>query len=440
VALKLLLKTQGDRLAQSRLARIVLVFKKDLDKSDIGKHSYAMAYVTLFSLVPSLAAVFALVSLFVPMFGDNWGLIVEAKRFILKHLATGSGEQAIHYLESFLANTDFKKIGMTGFAGILVSLILLLRQVEVALNRIFEIDQPRPLFIRFVYFWTFITLGTFSLALSIGSLSSMSWAERTLEASTSLRILTDTLYAISIFIFFFLLYKVVPNRFIARRHAALGGLVAAILLAQAIRFFSLYVQHFTSYEAVYGALSAMPIFMFWLYVIWYITLFGALIVKRSMDGFLPEETNHDEEPKLTLSESYIQTLLPFLTLVKVYQSYDRDQGRGARADAIARELCLPLSAVRRAFHLLESRELVVASQTPELASIGENTYFPRQPSQYLTFARLKEVLLGDEHKWLEESHLPQESTEAYQRLIQAYLSGTNACIERDLRTLHSFHV
>ncbi len=45
---------------------ILQTLNRDMQRCDIFKHASAMAYVTLFSLIPSLAATFGLISLFKP--------------------------------------------------------------------------------------------------------------------------------------------------------------------------------------------------------------------------------------------------------------------------------------------------------------------------------------------------------------------------------------
>ena len=48
------------------VANVVRTFIQDYIRSRISDQSSSMAYLTLFSLVPSLAAIFSLLSLFVP--------------------------------------------------------------------------------------------------------------------------------------------------------------------------------------------------------------------------------------------------------------------------------------------------------------------------------------------------------------------------------------
>ena len=74
---------------------------------------------------------------------------------------------------------------------------------------------------------------------------------------------------------FFLLYRIIPHGHVPWRHAALGGLVAAILFEAAKELFAIYVRYAPTYNVVYGAFAAVPLFLIWIYVSWLVILFGA---------------------------------------------------------------------------------------------------------------------------------------------------------------------
>ena len=77
---------------------------------------------------------------------------------------------------------------------------------------------------------------------------------------------------------FALLYHAVPNRHVSKWHATAGGLFATLGFSMMQRLFGLYIAKFPTYTMIYGAFSAVPIFLVWLYLSWSVVLIGALIV------------------------------------------------------------------------------------------------------------------------------------------------------------------
>jgi membrane protein len=78
---------------------------------------------------------------------------------------------------------------------------------------------------------------------------------------------------------FGLLYWIVPNKAVNVWHAAFGGAMAAMGFAGLQELFALYIATgFKVSAMVYGAFSAIPVFLVWLYASWSVILVGALIV------------------------------------------------------------------------------------------------------------------------------------------------------------------
>jgi len=73
------------------------------------------------------------------------------------------------------------------------------------------------------------------------------------------------------------LYKGVPARHVPLPPALVAGVLAAIAFEAAKHAFAWYLTRISSYEAVYGALAVLPIFLLWIYLCWLIILAGAAV-------------------------------------------------------------------------------------------------------------------------------------------------------------------
>jgi len=74
---------------------------------------------------------------------------------------------------------------------------------------------------------------------------------------------------------FTLIYAAVPNCPVPFRNAAIAGVVVALLFEAAKRLFAWFVAQFPTYELVYGAFAAVPLFLVWIFVSWFLILMGA---------------------------------------------------------------------------------------------------------------------------------------------------------------------
>lgn len=382
-----------ERLPRWSVGPIVGTFMvaRDMQRADVFRHASAMAYVTLLSIVPSLAAVFALVSLFKPLLGHDNVWAQKGREFVLGHLAAGSGQQVVSYLETFLANLDLTQIGVSGLAGLLVSLILLLKQIELALNRIWEVQKPRALLRRFVYFWTFLTLGALVLGLSLGIWSSIKLQSFAALGSNLIDTYTPGLLArgaplVATWIFFFLLFKVVPNCLVKLRPALLGSAVATVLFVLGSDLYGFYVAHLASYQAIYGAFAALPLFLLWLYISWIIILLGAVVSRRNQDGVDPAEfisgfETRDPSPDEQMRHAQIQVLLPLWLVLLAHDIYQRGDPQGLLPARAARMLNLPLVWVRRALEQAVALKVMIRVREPggenaEDSEESESSYYP----------------------------------------------------------------
>jgi membrane protein len=73
------------------------------------------------------------------------------------------------------------------------------------------------------------------------------------------------------------LFYFVPNARVPLGDAIVGGALAGAALEMGKRGFTAYLVKLPTYKTVYGAFSAFPVFLLWVYFSWLVTLLAAMI-------------------------------------------------------------------------------------------------------------------------------------------------------------------
>lgn len=241
----------------------------------------ALAYTSVFAMVPLTASVLGILAAF-PVF-DQWR--DELTLWVFQNFVPAAGDTVQSYLTQFAANAS--KATAIGILVLLFSALALMVSIEDAFNRIFRAKVDRRPSIRFIIYWTALSLGPLLVVAAL-AISSYLFALPFLDAaelqfSIKARLLAWLPFLI-VWVTLFAAYVVIPNRSVPVRKAMLGALIAAILFEIAKRGFGYYVASYTSFERVYGAIAIVPIFIFWVYLCWLIVLLGASIT-ASMSAF-----------------------------------------------------------------------------------------------------------------------------------------------------------
>ena len=254
----------------------------------------ALAFTTLFALVPLAAVAIAIVSLF-PVFGDVRDTLTE---FIFSNFVPAAGAEVQAYL--FSAAEAAAQLRAVGVIALIVSALVTMNSIEETFNRIWRVSHGRPPLARFVVFWTALTLGPMLIVSGV-AVSSYLFSLPLLQGANLIRDVRDHgLLPVLPFLVtlagFTLSYLVVPNIPVRFRHAFTGALLATLLFEATKRAFGLYVTSYSSYQAVYGALVAIPVFLLWIYLSWVIVLLGASLAS-SLGAFNYQHDRREPQPR-----------------------------------------------------------------------------------------------------------------------------------------------
>ncbi len=256
------------------LFNVLLYAAKRFAKDSCARSAASLSYSSLLALVPLMTIALTILSAF-PAFSE---VRFQLQNWVFRNFLPAAGIEISDQLTSFVDNAT-KTTGI-GVLALAVTALLLLSTINSAFNAIWRVADQRALFLKLLVYWALLTLGPLligaSLSLSSYGFAMVEWSG--IEGYTrSFFDVTQFLPAVLSTIAFTLLYLVVPNRPVRFRHALSGAVIAALLFEFLKKGFALYLAHFPSYQALYGALAAVPIFLVWMYLSWAVILFGAEI-------------------------------------------------------------------------------------------------------------------------------------------------------------------
>lgn len=288
----------------------------------------SLSYTSLLSLVPLLAIALAMLAAF-PVFDS---VRDQLQAVLFKNFVPEVGSQVQRYVNIFVHNAG--KLTAAGVVGLVLTAVTLLVTIESSLNAIFRVVTHRSPLSRLLVYWTAMTLGPLlvgaSLSLSAWFFAAQDWAARA-GMSGLVKTVTGALPNVLLMLAFSFLYMAVPNRRVRLRDALVGGIGAGLAFAL-LRFgFGLYVIQARAYQSIYGAVAAVPIFLFWTYLSWAVVLFGA-----ELAAALPEwrMSRADLGGPLSARRHLSLALNVLAALLEENRVGGRGQGRRALLDAI----------------------------------------------------------------------------------------------------------
>lgn len=380
----------------------------------IPQMAAALAYRTIFSLVPLSLVAF----LFVRLFKDPDSLVKSFLEGVLtqtglKQLATDQGnefnlQQWITDRVQQFRGIDFTVLGVVS-AGLLVyAAISLLVEVETALNRVYGSNRARTWVRRILQYWMIVTVGPLLVAASFfvagyfqrltGEFSAMEemgeWGPWLAGAASF--VIPAVISALLLFV----LYMAVPNTRVRVIPALIGAVVAAVFFELAKSGFALYLRQ-EPYKSLYGTLSILPLFLLWIYVLWLIVLFGLRIAfmiqhrrmwalwsawRGTAIGQVIVSGLHPHTPAETTAPDGMPWLDP-TSLISIVAEVGRQfaHGRAAESSRVAEVLGIDESAVSRGLEQLARAGVIYAR-----ADLDGDQYALARPAEQIA---LSDVLL-----------------------------------------------
>lgn len=256
--------------------------KKFVAVSELIKHSFhrfndtgcsyraaALSFTTLLSLIPLMTLGFSILAKY-----HRFRKISEQiQDFIFSNFLASSGKNVQIYLKNFVA--DVSQLSFISLIFLIITATMMMFTLEQTLNNIWKTDKRRHWTLTALLYWTALLF--IPILIGFALFLSSHFVIPLIKASVITKIFLVLLpFLLSIFSFTFL-YTLVPHCPVPFRYGFIGAIIATILFEGAKYLFSLYLHYFPTYKIIYGALSAFPLFLVWIYICWVITLIGATL-------------------------------------------------------------------------------------------------------------------------------------------------------------------
>ena len=239
-----------------------------------SENAAALTYMSLFALVPLLTVLYTMASA-IPTFQ---GMEAQMQEFLFEHLMPDSSSEIENYLNDF--SSQAKSLTGPGIVFLVITAVLMLRNIEKAFNLIWRARENRSPVSSFLLYWAVLSLAPVTIGLALGISTYLSSFADALEAYDVIGIKAIFLKSTPLLLStagFSLLYVAVPNCRVPFKHCLIGGVIAAFAFHIARAIFTKVVVG-SSYTFIYGAFAAVPLFLLWIYLSWNIVLMGGILV------------------------------------------------------------------------------------------------------------------------------------------------------------------
>lgn len=284
----------------------------------LGLTASSLTFTTTIALVPMATVAFAVFSAF-PMFGTFRKSLENL--FIQNLVPDTIAKPVLTMLTQFALKAN--RLGAVGLVALVFTALALLLTIDRTLNGIWRVSKSRPIAQRILVYWSAATLGPLLLGVSLSitsyAVSASKGVVNTLPGGVAfvLSALEIGLVAAATAA----LFRYVPNTYVRWSHAWAGGIFVSLGLEVAKKGLAWYLGAVPTFSTIYGAFSAVPIFLVWLYLGWVIVLCGAVIA-----AYAPSLTLH----AVRLPDSPEQRLALALTVLRQLEQ-DRLQGAVGRS-------------------------------------------------------------------------------------------------------------
>ena len=258
-----------------RQLKIVAFTLDNYSKLGLNWQAVALSFFSTMAVVPLIAVIFSIT--------DGFGISNILYDLIHKYF---SNQEIINlflgFANNILASTDYSLYGIISFGVFLWLVVWLMLCVERSFNNIWFVETSRVWWKRAMSYFLILLMAPFVSILFLGMAVVISDGIKNMWMVEipflDMRDIIQWLifYGVAALIFA-TMFKFIPNAKVKFSNAFKAALLASAAFT-IVQFFYLETQIFvTRINAVYGVFAAIPLFMVWVNIGWFIIIIGAQV-------------------------------------------------------------------------------------------------------------------------------------------------------------------
>jgi membrane protein len=390
-------------------ARIILLTLRGFNEDKCFSRASSLTFNTLLSIVPVVAILFGI--------AKGFGFEMVLRQQILEKFP-GQAQQevltkVIDFAQSMLETAKGGVIAGIGVIILLWSVINVLSHIEASLNDIWEIKTHRSWGRKFS---DYLALMLLSPLLFIVSSSTTVFVTTQLTQLTNkialLGIISPLIFLsiklipyVLIWILFTIIYILMPNTKVNLKAGLIPGIIAGTIFQLVQWAYISFQIGAAKYNAIYGSFAALPLFLMWVQISWWVVLFGAEL------SFANQNVNtYEYEPDAKNVSPAFKKLLTLQIAHLLVKNFAGGE-RPLIDNEISDRLKMPIRLVHSILYDLVQSRVISETRTSEDQKYGY------QPARDISVLTIKYVVDAVEQNGTDS--IPVARTEEFKALSNA---------------------
>lgn len=385
--------------------RIILLAFRGYREHTCQFRASALTFYTMLSIVPVLALIFGI--------AKGFGLEEMLEKQITERLQVidslnsdvNISEQLMVFVNQFLDNVSSTRgdiVAGIGVALLFMTILKVLGNIENSFNYIWGIQKPRTFTRKFSDYLSVIIVCPVLLAIAGSATVVISSKISTIIEGLAIGEYIKSLIMLgirllpycSLWIVFTFIFIFMPNTKVKFRSGLIAGIAAGTLFQLAQWAYIKFQIGAAKYNAIYGSFAALPLFLAWLQLSWFIVLLGAEI------SFAHQNVEtYEFEPDCHNASLSAKNKVSILITAIIVQNFQKGL-KALSAAQISSKYDIPIRLVRESLNNLLDAEIVSEVR------IEDEKDFGYQPAKDVENLKIYDVISAINQKGAPNLPLP----------------------------------